>query len=305
MLVSGEGAVWQRSFAVLTAVAVGLLAAAPSATAIDCNNEVVRDYAKVLERLPAVRAVPFENGLNFAPGRVSLSPGGRGSLQLGSGERGFNLSYTPYYAESSAPTRRLDWLVTSRLVEVDRRGRRLGEPQKIEKQVKRLWPSYRGLDFAFQVPGKPALYRLEIVFENRHGKRLGRFGENFRVLRPSLDVDFSLNGTSFRRGEMVRAQLINRGAAILSFGLGQTIEYFDGTTWVGPPPGFGQHPVPAILLFLGPGESGSCWQATIPADAPPGLYRFSREIDYVKSSDPREWRRRSMTVSSEFTVLPE
>jgi hypothetical protein len=305
MMLSGEKA-WQRCVVTLTAVAVGVLVSAASAKAIDCNSKVVRDYMKPLERLPTVPAPPFGDDLYFAPDRVYLSTFRGGSLQLGPAKRGFSLSYSPYEVEATAPTRRLDWQVTSRLVELDRRGRPLGKPKKIEKHVKRLWPESegnRGLDFSFQVPGKPALYRLELVFENRGGKRLARFGGNFRVLRPSLDVDFVLNDTTFHRGETVRAQLINRGAALLYFGLERSIEYFDGTAWGEPPPGFGQGLIPAILLHLQPGESGSCWQATIPATAPPGLYRFSKEFEYIKR--PGFGKLRSMMLSSEFTVLPE
>jgi hypothetical protein len=304
MLLSGGRAGWGRFLAGLTAVTLVMLGITASAGARGfCENEVIRDYAKPLERLPQVLALPFEGRLDFAPGRVSLGSLGRGPLQLGSGERGFSLSYSPYEAEATKPTRRLDWHVTSRLVEVDRRGRRIGEPELIEKHVERLWPTRRGLDFTFQVPGKPALYRLELVFENRGGKRLARFGENFRVLRATLDVGLALSATTLRPGETVRARLLNRGAAVLFFGLGRSIEYFDGTNWIGPPPGLRQGPIPAIGLFLPPGGSGSCWQATIPPDAPAGLYRFGVEFDFYKSYRRDEGG--SQTVSSEFTVLPE
>lgn len=300
MALSREKAGRYRWFAALAAVALGLLGSAPTAEAIGCNNQVIRDYAKPLERLPQLRAVPFGEP-RFFPARVFLGSKGRGPLQLGSAERGFRISYSPYEVEATKPTRRLDWRVTSRLVRLDRRGQAIGEPEVIEKRVKRLWPTRRNVDFAFEVSGKPALYRLELVFDNRGGKRLARFGENFRVLRPSLDVDVVLNGTDFRRGETVEARLLNRGAAFLHFGLGRHVEYFDGSAWTAAP-AFRQGPIPAIGLSLGPGESGSCWGATIPSETPAGLYRFAIGFDYLLSSDPGE--RTSATASSEFTVLP-
>jgi hypothetical protein len=161
------------------------------------------------------------------------------------------------------------------LVELDRRGRRIGLPRTIKRNIKRL----RTAEFGFEVSGRPAIYRLEIIFENESGERLARFGEYFRVLRPGLDVDFFLNGTTFHRGEQVQAWLVNRGAAILSFGLSTTIEY-DGTAWTKPPVAFPGGPVLAIGLAIGPGVKTTCWKTIIPNDSAPGVYRFGTEVEH-------------------------
>ncbi len=235
--------------------------------------------------------------MGFAPARVFLGRDGFGPLQVGPGERGFRLSFSPY-SEGNSASRRLDWQVTSRLAKLDRRGRALGPPQTIERHVKRV-PAGSGVDFSFDIPGKPAIYGVEIVFENSKGKRLGRFGEYFRVLRPSLDFDFFLDKTTFRRGEVVRAWLANRGVAYFSFGLGQTIEYKTGDTWT--PVKFSSGIVPAIGLGIGPGVKTSCWSTTIPPEAALGTYRFAKTVDH--STEARFGRGAPLGLSAEFTVV--
>jgi hypothetical protein len=273
-----------------------LFGATASATADFCESQTIRDYTRVLERLPAIPSPPLDEQLNFAPAQVFLGHRASDPLQVGREERGFALTFGPS-EEGGSTSRRLDWQVTSRLAKLDRRGRRIGPPRKIERHVQRL----RAVDFGFEVPGKPAIYRLEIVFENERGERLARFGEYFRVLRPSLDVDFFLNGATFHRGEQVRAWLVNRGVAILSFGLFKAIEYDDGTTWSNPPVAFPNGPVPAIGLAIGPGVKTSCWKTTIPTDAALGVYRFATEVEHstkapFSGSGPLDF-------GAEFTVV--
>lgn len=302
MLLSGRGYKgWRRQFVAAVAFAVALSCGTASAGMESfCDTGVIHDYTRPLKNLPRIRPAPSGSPLSFAPSRVFLSHLGNGPLQLGPGQRGFSLSFSSYEEGSFSP--RLDWHMTSRLIEVDRRGKPLEAPETIERDVKRLRSVDAGghaTDLAYDVPGRPALYRLEIVFENARGERLGRFGENFRVLRPRLDVGLALNATSFHRGETVQAWLLNRGAAFLFFGLARGIEYNDGTAWTRPPVEFPHGPVPAIGLTLGPGEKASCWKVTIPVDAALGTYRFTERLDYFYSPfKPR----RPFEASAEFTV---
>jgi hypothetical protein len=257
------------------------LSAAP-AKADFCQTGKVRDYEKPLKRLPRVPAPPSNGHLGFAPQGTSLGRFASVPFQVGPGAAGYVLTFSPK-DEDSRPSRRLNWRIEASLVKLDRSGKAVGKPRRIEKNVNRLRPvdlNYLGLEFSFNVPGEPALYRVEITFENSAGERLGRFGENFRVLKPSLDVDLVLDGTTFRRGEFVRAWLVNRGVGFLFFGLGRVIEYWDGATWTAPPVKFPGGPVPAIGLAAGPGEKHSCWSTTIPPDAAPGTYRFRTNVDY-------------------------
>ena len=296
MLLSGKGVGRWRP-AVITVAAAGclLLGTTASATADFCESQVIRDYTKVLKHLPAIPSPPIDEHPDFAPAQVYLGNHGSGPLQVGPGERGFDLVFGP--SEDGAAGPLVDWRVTSRLVKLDRRGRRVGLPRKIERRVKRL----RTVDLGFEIAGKPAIYRLEIVFEDKQGNRLARFGEYFRVLRPSVDVDFSLSGAAFHRGEQVRAWLFNRGVAILSFGLFKKIEYNDGTRWTTPPVAFPGGPVPAVGLAIGPGLKTSCWKTTIPADATLGVYRFNIEVEHSTKAPFSDGK--SLDLGAEFTVV--
>ncbi|MGN6586177.1 MAG: hypothetical protein ACTHKT_01735 [Solirubrobacterales bacterium] len=289
---------WCKRFVAAAVTVFALSCSTTPAMASFCDTGTLHDYTKVLKHLPKPPAPPLRGQLGFAPSGVLLSSFGSGLLQLGPGERGFSLSFSTRKGGHLSP--RLDWQVSSRLIEIDRRGRPLGTPETVERKVKRLRPVEDGdLRFIFAVPGRPALYRLEIVFENAKGERLGRFGEDFRVLRPHLDVGLTLNATSFHRGETVQAWLLNRSAAFLFFGLARGIEYNDGTAWTRPPVEFPHGPVPEIGLNLGPGEKASCWKVTIPVDAALGTYRFIERLDYFYSSfKPR----RPLEASAEFTV---
>lgn len=269
-----------------------------------CQTATLRDYYKPLKHLPALHPSPLGEDLPFAPPRIGLSRLSGQQLQVGAGERGFTLSFDPYETNRVSPSRRLDWQVTARLVSLDKRGKTRAVVGKVERRVERLRPTsegFHGLKFDFDLPGKPAVYRLEIAFESKSGKRLGRFGEYIRVLRPSLDVGISLDATSYHRGETLRATLDNRGAAFLSFGLSRLIEYWDGTAWTQPPVAFPGGPIPAIGLLLGPGESASCWSVAIPPDAVPGTYRFLENVGHSHGgfSPPS---RNPLEVSTEFTV---
>jgi len=266
-----------------------------------CETSVVRDYARPLKGLAPLRQPPLDEHLDFAPARVFLNRHSSGALQVGPGERGFLISFSPY-SEGNSASRRVGWQVTSSLVKIDRRGRPLESPQTIERHVKRV-PADAGVDLGFQVPGKPAIYRLEIVFEGADGKRLAKYGESFRVLRPSKDVGLVLYGSTYRGGEFVRPWLVNRGVAYLSFGLGKAVEYWDGATWTAPPVRFPDvgRPIPAIGLGLGPGERSACWGTTIPPNATPGLYRFSTEVDYSTNA-PFGRPATPLGLSAEFTV---
>jgi hypothetical protein len=295
LLLSGKRLRRRGIVASVIAAVLASLGTATPAAADFCDSQVIHDYTKVLERLPAIPSPPLDEHPDFAPARIFLSHHTFGPLQLGRGKRGFELTFGPS-EEGSSASPRVNWQVTSRLVKLNRRGRRIGRPRMIEKHVTRL----RAVDLDFEISGKPAIYRLEIVFENGRGERLGRFGEYFRVLQPSLDVDIFLNGTTFHRGEQVQAWLVNRGVAVLSFGLFKTIEYDDGGTWTNPPVAFPGGPVPAIGLAIGPGVKTSCWTTTVPSDAALGLYRFATQVDHstkeVFGSNP-------LDLGAKFTVV--
>lgn len=303
MLLNRTGKARTRQLIALALLSSSAWLSADIAKADFCQTAKVRDYEKPLKRLPRIPAPPSDGQLNFAPRGASLGGLTSAPLQVGPGEAGFVLTFSPK-DENPGPSRRLNWTIGASLVKLNRSGKAIGKPKRIERIVKRLRPvdlNYIGLKFSFDVPGEPALYRVEITFENSAGKRLGRFGDNFRVLKPSLDVGLTLDGTTYRRGELVRASLVNRGVGYLFFGLGKAIEYWDGASWTAPPVKFPGGPVPAIGLAAGPGEKHSCWSTTIPADATLGTYRFSTDVDYSPSA-PGGRPTTRLQPSAEFTV---
>ncbi|MDX6603252.1 MAG: Bacterial Ig-like domain [Solirubrobacterales bacterium] len=274
-----------------------------TASAGFCTEGTAHDYAKPLKRLAELRAAPVTERLPFGPARVFFNHSSSGPLVVGDGEVGYTLSYSPYFPghHLSPP---LNWIVEARYMRVDQRGKTTRAMGHIMRRINRLRadedkPSGR-VDFLFKA-GKPSLYRLEITFTDLSGKRLARYGEYLRVLKPKLDARLALNGAAFRPGERVTARLDNYGTTTLSFGLSRSVEYFGGTAWI-EAPNSAQGPTAAIGLGLGPGASAQCWNFTIPPDEPPGQYRFVVRAD--SSSDSRQGEAKSLTLGSEFQIVP-
>lgn len=305
MSLSGETkGSFSRKLAVLTMLALMWLGVTTSPSHGFCTTKIVRDYKAFLATLPPLPSPPVNERLPFAPERVYFQLMGAGPLQAGEGIRGFRLSFSPYQASEPSPT--LNWHLASTLTMIDEQGRPLSPAQTIEQDVGRLEPEGNGgsgqVMAKFDIPGDPALYRLEVVIENDSGEHLARFGEYFRVLEPSVDFRLSLNRKRFRPGQTVRATLSNPGVAWLGFGLFRGIEYKKGKSWVRPPVEFPGGFVPAIGLGMGPGESKSCWKVTIPENAKPGRYRFSTWVEVGTGFPPRSGNERIARAG--FTILP-
>ncbi len=280
-----------------------LVAAAPSGASASsfCETSVVHNYLKPLEGLPSLRTEPTRQRLPFGPGNLFFGTNGQGPLivddpQVGSQEVGYFLDYTP---TNPQPTGKyLGWLVTAKLDRVDSTGR-VRESAGF-KQV-------RGLRFrsshtlSFELSEEPALYRLEVVFRNDSGKRLGRFGRYLRVLESHPEERLTLLQSAYRPGETVVPRLENEGTDRLSYGLGYSIEQFDGAAWV--PTSLGPKFFLAIGLDSFPGEAASCWEFTVPIDTPPGRYRFRTSADAYKTTARQERPERS-SLTAEFEVVP-
>ncbi|HEY6550582.1 MAG TPA: immunoglobulin-like domain-containing protein [Solirubrobacterales bacterium] len=284
-------------------LAAGSIPTAAVASAGFCAEGTAHDYAKPLKQLAGMRPGPAREHLPFAPARIFFNHSWGGPLFVGGGEVGYSLSYLPYFPghHLSPP---LNWTVEGRYVRVDKRGKTTRVRGHIVRRINRLRaeedkPSGR-VAFLFKA-GKPALYRLEITFTDPSGKRLARYGEYLRVLKPKLDARLALNGTTFKPGEHVTARLDNYGTTTLSFGLDRSIEYFDGTSWI-TAPNSAQGAVLAIGLGLGPGASAECWGFTIPPNEPPGQYRFVVRAD--SSRGLRQGGGEDLTLRSEFQVVP-
>jgi hypothetical protein len=257
-----------------------------------CNGVVVRDYLKPLKRLPALRKPPAELHLPFGPRAVQLLSSN--PLQVGAGEIGFSLAY-------DALPRRLDWLVTAKLTQISAGGDAFGKLETRQVKVER--PS-RGTfdDFFFTVSAEPALYRIEIVFRNKSNRKLGAYGEYFRVVPSRQDARLRLNATSYRPEKTVYARIENLGTVLVTYGVPYSIEWYDGSSWVKAPES-PKGPWILPLLFSQPGTSGNCFGFTIPAEMAPGLYRFVKSVNYSTESR-RAGRRAPVTLTAKFEVLP-
>lgn len=287
---------WTCALATIAALALGTSAAQAYPF---CETSVVHDYSQPLQDLPDLRPPPREREVPFGPGNFFLDSVGQRPLIFESERVGFTLFHGRVPGGVVRP--RIDWLVSSKLARVDRRGQVVEPTGGIVKHVTGLGSS-DGRRFWFQLPAHPGLYRLEIVFENHAGKRLARFGEYIRVLRHTpIDARLTLDDTTFTPGQTVSATVENYGTGVVSFGLGERIEVFDGSNWINSsidPPGS----VPLILLWAGPGEAASCWDFSIPSDAPPGLYRFVVEADHSYQRPPG--RRTPLLLTSDFQIDP-
>lgn len=251
------------------------LSASPARAGELCETEVVYNYRKPLERLPELRQIPSHGKLPFGPAGLFLAGRDQGSLMpLAETDIGFTLVRERSASVEARRKRRFNWLVTAKLARLNTDGQvsALGWRQKHLTSLR----TGRKVPFRLPFPGEMGLYRLEIVFRDGAGKRLGRFGEYFRLLHPTKpNRRLTLNGDSFLPGETVTAR-----AAEISFGWlalhdTNSIEINDGTTWKTAPINPSQLSL-LVAYLIGPGEATAepCWKFSIPSDASPGLYRF-------------------------------
>lgn len=262
--------------AIVATLAITLLSLISATQAYSfCERGIVRDYAKPLERMPALRPPP-KGGLPFGPRGIALGlrDQRRSQLMLPGRKRFGYAVFHSRFLGAKGPIK-VNWIITAKLIRVDFRGRVI-RPLRWARQHATWLTAKRQSRLPLVFPGKPGFYRIQIVFRNGAGKRIGGFGQYVRILRPNLDVRLTLNKTSYRPGDVVIPQLKNYGTLSPgTFGLGGTLERHDGSTWR-PVNDIG--PTPFIGLGIGPGESASCWEAKIPEDAAPGLYRFTSRV---------------------------
>lgn len=271
------------AFVSIAAVAAFCLTTVPTAAASGfCESKTVGNWAKPLEEMPALRSVRADRRLPFGPRGVYLYPGTQGEILLPrkGGRVGYVLRIPYRSAKNGNPNfPRLNWLVTTNLAQVDRRGQLIRTLDSSRRRI--TGPGSNG-GFQFEKPRALGFYRVEIVFRNGVGKKLGRFGEYFRVVLPVADVRLTLNATSYRPGETISACLENYGTTLVLYGgcvagssslYGQfSIQVFDGSAWQRSPIDPGGF-CADVGLALAPARAASAGTFTIPTDAPPGLYR--------------------------------
>ena len=112
---------------------------------------------------------------------------------------------------------------------------------------------------------------------------------------PGPEVGLAVERASVHTGGAAFARVENRSAEPIEFGLAYRVQRFAGGKWRRAP-GAPHGPWIQIALALPAGRSGSCVRYDVPDDAPPGRYRFSRDL--IAGSRP------ARSFSAPFRVLP-
>jgi hypothetical protein len=265
-----------------------------------CAPRLLVDYAAPLTGLPKVREPPRSGRLTFGPPRLRFQnfnrwPGQDWRVVLTDESMVYAFWYqAPFWWVGG---KRLDWTVDSRLVRVSRGGRDLRLAERGRERIGVVSTQSGGGTryrmFGLDAPDRPGIYRYDLVFRDRHGHLLGRLHDYYRVVRRNPESRLILDGTTFRRGDLVLGRVENPGTESVSFGAGFEFDRLSGGIWARVPFeelfGF-PNVVPAIAIQLGRGRSGDCRfnSFVVPAGMGPGIYRM------VKSAD----------LTAEFTVLP-
>ena len=248
-----------------------------------CEGQPVAGFLKQLERMPRLREPDdFERLGPWAPRSVYLS--GAGEIQTGPTSVGWALRY-------GILARRLDWLVSAEMTQVNLKGMPVGDTKTKQVEVGRPGRNAYS-DLTFSVPDDPAIYKVELSFQNAAGKLLGRFGRYFRVMEPRSAVRLTLTSTSVKSGDRVYARVENLGTEHVSYGVPYSIQMFDGAAWVKAPQSPGG-PWIMPLWLSPPGRSGSCNSFRIPTDMPAGRYRFVKPLQSPRKS-----------IAAEFELVP-
>jgi len=157
------------------------------------------------------------------------------------------------------------------------------------------------LDLSFSVSARPALYRVEILFENMSGKRLGRYGQYFRVVPIVRRARLGIESSAYHAGETVRARIENFGTTLVTFGVPYSVQRYDGSTWTKAPES-PKGPWIMPLLLVQSGYAGGCFGFRTPESMAPGLYRIVKGVEYPAVNP--DGHSSYATLTAEFEVLP-
>jgi hypothetical protein len=253
-----------------------------------CSRPVVRDFEKPFDRMPRVHEPPFSGELPFAPSRTYLH---QPRSQVLVTDEYMQIGYAFGVDQGPDRTFALNWLVSGRLFKVNGRG------ESIKALTDKKWSigtvsdeEFGDLAFRFGLPSGEGLYRVDLIFRKDNGRVIGRYGQYFRVVRPTVSVRLALSQQSARSGEAIFLRIENFGTTAVSYAEPFYVERFNGTGWVPYPLGYAWH---RPIFRIRGGLAGKCQSFPIPSDMPSGLYRFRKPL-----ASPG----RALTAS--FEVLP-
>jgi Bacterial Ig-like domain len=260
-----------------------------------CERHTVHNYLPPFGRVPFARPPNPSGKLGFGPSNVRFTA--LPQLLIGKGEIGFELS-----RDHAGPLARFNWKVRAigaRVHLLD--GSTLIEKRwEFQKRVHTVGRSHP-VKLAFPVGSSPALYRIDVTFQNGGDEQLASFGAYFRVVPRTRHARLGLNATSYRPGDVVFGRVENFGTETAFYGVPYAIERFDGSAWaIAPESPRG----PSILLLLNspPGQTGDqCSTFPIPPTMPPGRYRMSKDVGY---GVPFARDLHEATLTAEFELTP-
>jgi hypothetical protein len=261
-------------------------------TAAFCSSPVVDNYWAPVEKLQPIPEVPEGGVLPFAPTGTTLAATGPQRLLVGGSNVGFRLTSSAPATE--AKPRRLGWIVLERLIRLTKEGRNL-HPEGLKRIDLAQLPAGKHRGATFLIPGKPAIYSLEITIQNRRGRLLGRYGQYIRVVDRLVNTGITLSATDkVVPGSYIESCFENHGTASVT-PTGTSLEHLEGTSWrpvvVGPRYSPAQS---TIQRTLGPGEAEKI-ATLVPPNVNPGLYK----LNATGTTDLGE----PITMSAEFGVL--
>jgi hypothetical protein len=240
-----------------------------------CRDATEVDYEAPLAGLPPLSPNSSGEDLAIGPPRLRLFPVGD-RLTVGSDRFGFELGIDRQTIRQPVV---LDGYTELELDRVNRRGRVVkAVTAKREALGVVAGPGFNGQPFVVRVPAKPGLYLFRALLRDEQGAAVGRYADYLRVLRPVTKVRLMADGGPVGPGSVTRFWIENRGTrAVDPLGREFAVEVFEGGLWSKAPisprgfPKGKAKPLPA-------GASGGCVFFSIPLEAHPGLYRFSKDV---------------------------
>lgn len=161
----------------------------------------------------------------FAPNGSQLFQTVPSPIQLTNGAFGYAFT-------STNPQRRLrvDWLISTSVVRVDRKGRAVETVGKRQQSVG-VVRDIRRLDFTMNLPARIGLYRYDLEFKASNGPNLAHYSQYLRVVRPTLSAGLRLPFENYQPGEVVSIQVANAGTEPVVYGEEIRVKVFNGTSW--------------------------------------------------------------------------
>lgn len=276
---------------VLIAMPSGASAVAYEEPSPFCEGETVRDYLAPLKRMPVLHSPPKDERIGFGPKSVVFrrTP----SLIVGKGSVGYTLSL-----HRRAPSAHPRWEITTTLSKVDWQGRVTEVVDRTQRLVLAIGRE-PNVEASFDVGGRPAVYRLTVVFQSKSGRKLGGYGFYSRVVPVTKHALLSLNSDAYAPETTVFGRLENFGTDPIFFGAPYAIERLEGSTWVRAPESPREFILP--LYFTGAGATSRCSPFWI-RPTMSGRYRMAKEIEYGIWPPPGNGR--PVVLTAEFDVVP-